>query len=104
VRGAHLIPETARPEPVSEVPTVVMNDDQRTPLRVTGPTRLLGAAHAGVHVLRGGRLHVAGIIRQRLVIDTGGACYVSGYIRADPKGAAGGSFDMTGRLNPAAQT
>lgn len=79
---------------------LVFYDDQHTLLRVTGPVRLLGAAHAGVHVLSGGTLHVAGIIRQRLVVDTGGACYASGYIRAVPKVAAGGLLDVTGHLNP----
>ncbi|MGO1183943.1 MAG: hypothetical protein ACTMHS_12940 [Micrococcaceae bacterium] len=78
----------------------VLYDDQHTLLRVTGPTRLLGAAHAGVHVLAGGRLHITGIIRQRLIIDTGGACYASGYIRIVPKVAAGGFLDVTGHLNP----
>ena len=47
---------------------LILYDDQHTLLRVTGPTRLLGAAHGGVHVLAGGSLIVAGIIRQRLVI------------------------------------
>lgn len=63
----------------------VLYDDRRTLMRVTGPTRLLGAVHAGFRVLAGGNLHVARIIRQRLVIDTGGACYASGYIRAVPR-------------------
>lgn len=58
----------------------VFYDDQHTLLRVTGPTRLLGAAHAGVHVLAGGRLYVAGIIRQRLVVDTGGFLDVTGHL------------------------
>lgn len=66
-------------------------DDQHTLLRVTGPTRLLGAAHGGVHVLAGGSLIVAGIIRQRLVVDTGGELHASGYIRAVPKVAEGAS-------------
>lgn len=79
---------------------LVFPDDQHALLRVTGPTRLLGAAHGGVHVLAGGSLHVAGIIRQRLVIDSGGACYASGYIRAAPKVAAGGFLDVTGHLKP----
>ena len=79
---------------------LVFYDDQHALLRVTGTTRLLGAAHAGVHVLVGGKLQVAGIIRQRLVVDTGGACYASGYIRAVPKVAAGGFLDVTGHLDP----
>lgn len=79
---------------------LVLYDDQRILLRVTGPVRLLGAAHAGVHVLGGGRLHITGIIRQRLVIDAGGACYASGYIRAVPKVADGGFLDVAGHLNP----
>lgn len=79
---------------------LVLYDDQRALLRVSGPTRLLGAAHGGVHVLTGGRLHVAGIIRQRLVIDAGGTCHASGYIRAVPKVAEGGFLDVTGHLNP----
>lgn len=53
---------------------LVLYDDQHTLLRVTGPTRLLGAAHAGVNVLAGDRLHIAGVICQRLDVDTGRAC------------------------------
>lgn len=79
---------------------LVIPDDQHTLLRVSGPTRLLGAAHGGVHVLACGRLHVARIIRQRLVVDIGGACYASGHIRAVPKVAAGGFLDVTGHLDP----
>lgn len=79
---------------------LVLYDERRTLLRVAGPTRLLGAAHAGVHILAGGTLHVAGIVRQRLVVDHGGTCYTSGYIRAVPKVAAGGLLDVTGHLNP----
>lgn len=79
---------------------LILHDDQHTLLRVTGPTRLLGAAHGGVHVLAGGSLIVAGIIRQRLVVDTGGGCHASGYIRAVPKVAEGGFLDVTGHLNP----
>lgn len=78
---------------------LILYDDQHTLLRVTGPTRLLGAAHGGVHVLAGGSLIVAGIIRQRLVIETDGACHASGYIRAVPKVAEGGFLDVTGHLN-----
>lgn len=79
---------------------LIVYDDQQTLLRITRPTRLLAAAHGGVHVLSGGRLNVTGIIRQRLVIDNGGACYASGYIRAVPKVAAGGFLDVTGHLSP----
>lgn len=79
---------------------LVYYDDQHTLLRVTGPTRLLAAAHSGVHILPGGTLTVAGIIRQRLVIEPGGACYASGYIRAVTKVAEGGFLDVTGHLNP----
>lgn len=79
---------------------LVLYDDQHTLLRVTGPTRLLAAAHSGVHILTGGTLTVAGIIRQRLVIEPGGACYASGFIRAVPKVAEGGFLDVTGQLSP----
>lgn len=79
---------------------LVFYDDQRTLLRVSGPTRLLGAAHGGVHVRTGGRLIVSGIISQRLVIESGGACYASGYIRAIPRVAEGGFLDVTGQLSP----
>lgn len=79
---------------------VVLYDDQHTLLRVTGRTRLLGAAHGGIHVLAGGTLIVAGIISKRLVIEPGGACYASGYIRAVPKVAKGGLLDVTGHLDP----
>lgn len=79
---------------------LVFYDDQRTLLCVSGPTRLLGAAHGGVHVRTGGRLIVSGIISQRLVIESGGACYASGYIRTIPKVAEGGFLDVTGHLNP----
>lgn len=79
---------------------LVYYDDQHTLLRVTGPTRLLAAAHGGVHILPGGTLTVAGIIRQRLVVESGGACYASGYIRAVPKVAEGGLLDVTGQLSP----
>ena len=79
---------------------VVFYDDQRTLLRVSGPTRLLGAAYGGVHVRTGGRLIVSGIISQRLVVEAGGACYASGYIRAIPKVAEGGFLDVAGHLNP----
>ncbi|GFZ82606.1 hypothetical protein [Nesterenkonia alkaliphila] len=79
---------------------LVFYDDQRTLLRVSGPTRLLGAAHCGVHVRTGGRLIVSGIISQRLSIESGGACYASGYIRAIPKVAEGGFLDVIGHLNP----
>lgn len=79
---------------------LVLYDDQHTLLRVTRRTRLLGAAHGGIHVLAGGTLIVAGIIGQRLVIESGGACYASGYIRAVPKVAEGGLLDVTGHLNP----
>lgn len=40
------------------------------------------------------------IIRQRLVIDAGGACHASGYIRAVPKVALGGFLDVTRHLDP----
>lgn len=79
---------------------LVLYDDQPTLVRVTGPTRLLGAAHGGVHIQAGGRLIAAGIISQRLIIDTGGACYASGYIRAVPRVAGGGCIDVTGHLDP----
>lgn len=79
---------------------LVLYDDQHTLLRVSGPTRLLGAAHGGVHISTGGSLIVAGIISRRLVIESGGACYASGYIRAVPKVADGGLLDVTGHLNP----
>lgn len=79
---------------------LVLYDDQHTLLRVTDPTRLLAAAHAGVHILPGGRLSVAGMIRQRLVIESGGACYASGFIRAVPNVAEGGFLDVTGQLSP----
>lgn len=79
---------------------LVLYDDQRTPLRVAGRTRLLGAAHGGVHVLAGGTLIAAGIIGQRLIIESGGACCASGYVRAVPKVAEGGLLDVTGQLNP----
>lgn len=79
---------------------LILYDDQHTLLRVTEPTRLLGAAYDGLHVLAGGSLIVAGIIRQRLVIDTGGACHASGYIRTVPKVAEGGFLDVTGHLDP----
>ncbi|HPE11217.1 MAG: hypothetical protein M9886_05260 [Candidatus Nanopelagicales bacterium] len=79
---------------------LVLYDDQRTLLRVTKRTRLLGAAHGGVHVLAGGTLIAAGIIGQRLIVELGGTCYASGYIRAVPKVAEGGLLDVTGHLNP----
>lgn len=78
----------------------VLYDDQHELLRVTRPTRLLGAALGGVHVLDGGSLIAAGIINQRLMVDGGGACYASGYIRAIPKVARGGLLDVTGHLDP----
>jgi len=80
---------------------LILCDDQHTLLRVTGPTRLLGAALAGVHVLPSGALIAAGIITRRLVIDSGGACRASGYIRAVPQVARDGFLDMTGHLDPA---
>lgn len=79
---------------------LVLYDDQHELLRVTRPTRLLGAALGGVHVLDGGSLIAVGIINQRLIVDSGGACYASGYIRAVPKVASGGLLDVTGHLNP----
>ncbi|MFT4081389.1 MAG: hypothetical protein QM638_02280 [Nocardioides sp.] len=79
---------------------LILYDDQHALLRVTRPTRLLGAAYGGVHVLPGGTLVTAGIIRQRLVVESGGACYASGYIRAVPKVAAGGLLEVTGHLGP----
>lgn len=79
---------------------LVLYDDQHELLRVTRPIRLLGAALGGVHVLDGGSLIAAGIINQRLIIDSGGACYASGYIRAVPKVAHGGLLDVTGHLDP----
>lgn len=79
---------------------LILYDDQHTLLRVTVRTRLLGAAHGGVQVLAGGTLIAAGIIGQRLVVESGGACYASGYIRAVPKVAEGGLLDVTGALNP----
>lgn len=79
---------------------LVYYDDQHTLLRVTGPTRLLAAAHGGVHIQPGGTLTVAGIIRQRLVIESEGACYASGFIRAVPTVAEGGFLDVTGQLSP----
>lgn len=79
---------------------LVLYDDQHQLLRVTRPTRLLGAALGGVHVLEGGSLVAGGIINQQLVIDSGGVCYASGYIRAVPKVAAGGRLDVTGHLDP----
>ena len=79
---------------------LVLYDHQHTLLRVTVRTRLLGAAHGGVQVLAGGTLFAAGIIGQRLVVESGGACYASGYIRAVPKVAEGGLLDVTGALNP----
>lgn len=75
-------------------------DDQHALLRVTGPTRLLAAAHGSVHILPGGTLTVAGSVRQRLVIESGGAWYASGFIRAVPKIAEGGFLDVTGQLSP----
>lgn len=79
---------------------LVLYDDQHELLRVTRSTRLLGAALGGVHVLDGGSLIAVGIINQRLIIDSGGACYASGHIRAVPKVASGGLLDVTGHLNP----
>lgn len=79
---------------------LVLYDDQHELLRVTQPTRLLGAALGGVHVLDGGSLIAAGIINQRLIVDGGGACYASGYIHAVPKVARGGLLDVTGHLDP----
>lgn len=79
---------------------LVFHDDQSMLLRVTRRTRLLGAANGGVHVLASGVLIAAGIIRQRLIVEAGGACYASGYIRAVPKVAQGGLLDVTGELSP----
>jgi hypothetical protein len=79
---------------------LVLYDDQHELLRVTRPIRLLGAALGGVHVLEGGSLIATGIINQRLIVDGGGACYASGYIRAVPKVARGGLLDVTGHLDP----
>lgn len=79
---------------------LVLYDDQQALLCVTGPIRLLAAARGGVHILRGGTLTVAGTIRQRLVIEPGGDCYASGFIRAVPKVAEGGFLDVTGQLSP----
>ncbi|WP_392423716.1 hypothetical protein [Barrientosiimonas humi] len=39
---------------------------------VSGATRLLTVAHGGVQILPGGTLTVAGVIRQRLMIELGG--------------------------------
>lgn len=79
---------------------LVLYDDQHTLLRVSGPTRLLGAAHGGVHIRTGGTLIVSGIISRLLVIESRGACFASGYIRAVPKIADGGLLDVTGHLDP----
>lgn len=79
---------------------LVLYDDQHQLLRITRPTRLLGAALGGVHVLEGGSLIAVGIINQQLVIDSGGTCHASGYIRAVPKVASGGLLDVTGHLDP----
>lgn len=79
---------------------LVLTDDQRTLLRVTSETRLLGAALGGVHVLSGGSLIASGIINQRLVVDSGGACYASGYVRAVPRVAEGALLDVSGQLDP----
>lgn len=79
---------------------LIRYDDQHELLRVTRRTRLLGAALGGVHVVTGGTLVTSGIIRQRLVVDSGGACYASGYIRAVPNVAEGGLLEVTGELSP----
>lgn len=78
----------------------VLYNDQRPLLRVSGPTRLRGAAHAGVDVLGGGTNHVVGIICQRPIIAAGGTCYTPGYIRAVSMVAAAGFPDVAGHLEP----
>lgn len=80
---------------------LILYNDQHELLRVTGPTRLLGAAYGGVHVLPGGLLVVAGIVSQRLVVEPGGSCYGTGYVGVVPKVAEGGLLDVSGHLDPA---
>lgn len=44
---------------------LILSDDQHDLLRVTRPTKLLGAAFVGVHVLPGGNVHVVDRVRTR---------------------------------------
>lgn len=60
-------------------------------------TNLGRAARVAIY---GGGVIAAGIIGQRLIVELGGTCYASGYIRAVPKVAEGGLLDVTGHLNP----
>ena len=77
----------------------VIHGDADGLLHVSGRVRLLGHAYDGVHVHPGGTLITSGIIREWLRVDTGGICYSSGLVRAQPQLADDALLDIRGGLS-----